>query len=216
VLPQPLHVLQSFGDQLHSSYFWSNVVITMKEAALGFLIGCSFAFVMGVLIAEVPALEAAFMPYLVSFQSVPIIAFAPLFLVWFGFGIWSKVMIAATIIFFPLMVNVEQGLKATDPAMVDMLRAFGANEWQIFWRARLKFALPQIFTGLDIAVVFAVGGAVVGEFVGAKGGLGFQTLQANFSFDIAQLFAVLIALGAMGVTGHLVVRALQRRVVFWR
>jgi NitT/TauT family transport system permease protein len=99
--------------------------------------------------------------------------------------------------------------------VVEMLRAFGANEWQVFWRARLKSALPQIFTGLDVAVVLSVGGAVVGEFVGAKGGLGFQTLQANFTFDIPQLFAVLIGLGAMGVSGHVIIRQLQRRVVFW-
>lgn len=216
ILPPPTTIFHSFIEQLQSAYFWSNVLITLQETALGFVIGGAIATILGVIISQVSALGTAFMPYLVAFQSVPIIAFAPLFLIWFGFGIWSKAFIAAAVVFFPMMINVEQGLRNTNPEMVDMLRAFGASKAQIFWRARVPYSLPSVFTGLDIAVVFAVTGAVVGEYVGSQGGLGFQTLQANFAFDIPQLFAVLIALGAIGVTGHVIVRVVQHRVVFWQ
>jgi NitT/TauT family transport system permease protein len=146
---------------------------------------------------------------------MPKIAIAPLIIVWFGFGIGSKVVIAATVAFFPVLVNVIVGLKTIDQSKLDLMRSLDATRWQTFRMVKLPNALPFVFAGLDVAVVFSVLGAIVGEFVGAQQGLGNLILQFNFSLDIAGVFAVLILLSVLGVALHLIMQALQKRLIFW-
>ncbi len=119
----------------------------------------------------------------------PKLAIAPLFIVWFGFGLESKIIIAALICFFPMVVSVIEGLQSTDRKQIDMLRATGASGWQVFMMVKVPNALPFIFVGLEIGIVLAVLGAIVGEFVGAQGGIGFVILQYNFQLETAKVFA---------------------------
>ena len=146
---------------------------------------------------------------------MPKIAIAPLIVVWFGFDTSSKVVIAATVAFFPVLVNVIVGLKTIDAGKLELMRSLNASRWQTFRLVQFPNALPFVFAGLDIAIVFSVLGAIVGEFVGAQRGLGNLILQFNVSLDIAGVFAVLVMLSVMGVALHLVMQAIQKRVIFW-
>ena len=160
-------------------------------------------------------LYGIFYSYVVAFQTVPKVAIAPIIVVWFGYGVASKVVITATIAFFPLLANTIMGLRAAPQDQVEMLVSCTATRWQLFRMVRLLQALPYIFVGLDVAIVLSVIGAIVGEFVGAKAGLGYLILQKNFNFDMAGTFGILIILSAIGVGLHALVGLAQRRVVFW-
>jgi NitT/TauT family transport system permease protein len=155
------------------------------------------------------------LPYIVAFQSVPKVALAPMFVVWFGFGLASKIVMATIIAFFPILINVIAGLKSADNDKIEMLTSFGASRFQVFRMARFPSALPYIFAGLQSGVVFSILGAIVGEYIGAQEGLGYQLMQANYRFDIPAMFAVLIVLSIMGMIAHGVVKLCQRKFVFW-
>ena len=167
-------------------------------------------------VSQFPLVEKTFFAYLVGLQSVPKLAIAPLIIMWFGFGMESKVFIAPLIVFFPVVVNVLEGFQSTDHRQLDMLRAMRATRWQLFRMVKVANALPYIFVGLNIGAVMAILGAVVGEFVGAQEGLGYLILQYNYQLKVARVFAILIILAALGITLHTLVRILHRRVVFWR
>lgn len=215
VLPPPSLVFESLVEQLQSPLLWRNFYVTAVEMFAGYALGVGLAFVLGVAISQIRLVEKVIFPYVVALQTVPKTALAPLFLIWFGFGITSKVITAALVAFFPMLVNVIEGLKSADEEKVEMLRSLGASRLQIFRMVQFPNALPFIFAGLDIGIIFALIGAVVGEFVGARAGLGYQLLQFNYNFNIAGMFAVLVVLSVMGIVPHYIIRLLQRRFAFW-
>lgn len=215
ILPLPSQIMRALWLQVGDDQFWQHLRVTSQEALVGFAIGVGTALLLGAFISQVKIVESTLMPYIVAFQTVPKVALAPLFVVWFGFGLTSKVVMAAVISFFPMLVNVIEGLRAADADRIQMLTVFGASKTQIFRMVRLPSALPFIFAGLDIGIVFAILGAVVGEFIGAKEGLGYLLLQTNYNFDIAGMFAVLVVLSVMGLLAHFVIRLIQRKVAFW-
>ena len=169
----------------------------------------------GSLVTQVWLLERTLYPYLIALQSMPKIAIAPLIVIWFGYGASSKVIIAAMISFFPILVNVVVGLRSCDASKLDLLRSLSASKWQIFWYLRLPNALPFIFAGFNIAIIFSILGAIVGEFVGGEAGLGFLIVAANTTLDVSQVFAVLIVLATLGVTVFIGLQFVHRKVVFW-
>jgi NitT/TauT family transport system permease protein len=215
IAPAPSAVWQALRGGLQSRLFLEHFWITLYETLLGFLIAAIAGIVLGAVIAQFRLVEQTMYPYLVALQTLPKIAVAPLIIVWFGFGISSKVIIASMVGFFPVLVNVIVGLKTIDQSKLDLMRSLNATRWQTFRLVTFPNALPFVFAGLDIAVVFSVLGAIVGEFVGAQRGLGNLILQFNFALDIAGVFAVLLLLSALGVALHLVMQAIQRRVIFW-
>ncbi|USQ80125.1 ABC transporter permease [Ornithinimicrobium faecis] len=215
VLPGPLAVASAFTDLVSQDTFWAHLWVTSREVLLGYGLGVLIALVLGALISQARVLERAFMPYVVAFQTIPSVALAPLFVVWFGFGELSKIVMAAIISFFPILVNVIAGLKASDPDQLQMMRSFGANSGQVFWKVKIRNSLPYVFTGLKIGALFALVGAIVGEFVGASHGLGYLILQYNYQFNIAGMFSVLIVLAVIGMTLHAFISMIERRVVFW-
>ena len=190
--------------------------VTLHEVLLGYSVGIALAVVLGVAIAQVTVLELALMPYIVAFQTIPSVALAPLFLQWFGYGTLSKVVMAALIAFFPILVNVIAGLQACGRDELQMARAFGATRLQLLVKVRVPNALPFVFAGLELGIVFALVGAIVAEFVGAKAGLGNRILQYNEQFNIAGMFAVLLVLATLGMVMHRLVGWLKARVLFWR
>jgi len=215
LVPAPSTVAGALARGVRTGLYLTNFWITLFEALVGFVIAAVAGVVLGAIIAQFRLVERTFYPYLVALQTLPKIAIAPLIIVWFGFGISSKVIIAGTVAFFPVLVNVIVGLKTVDAAKLDLMRSLRASRWQTFRLVTFPNALPFVFAGLDIAIVFSVLGAIVGEFVGSQKGLGNLILQFNFSLDVAGVFAVLILLSVMGVALHLVMQAVQRHVIFW-
>lgn len=215
ILPPPSAIAAQLLSMLGQPMFWHDLLVTVTEVLLGYAVGIALAVVLGVAIAQVAVLELALMPYIVAFQTIPSVALAPLFLQWFGYGTLSKVVMAAIIAFFPILVNVIAGLQATGRDEIQMARAFGANRVQLLLKVRVPNSLPYVFAGLELGVVFALVGAIVAEFVGAKAGLGNRILQYNEQFNIAGMFAVLIVLAALGMLMHRSVALLKRRTLRW-
>lgn len=215
IFPGPAGVLSSLYDGLASGEILQHLTVTLYEIIAGFVAGAALGFVLGAAIAQIAWLEEIVYPYVVAFQTIPKVAIAPLFVVWFGFGAASKIVITATIVFFPVVVNTIVGLRSAPRDQIDLMAACTASKWQLFRMIRLPNALPFVFAGLDIGIVLAVIGAIVGEFVGAQAGLGYLILQRNFSMDTAGAFAILVVLSLIGIALHLVVRTIARRCVFW-
>lgn len=215
VLPAPSAIAERGIALFTSGEIWPHLIATTIEVVLGFALGVGAGFLFGVLVALVPSVEKYVYPYIVALQTVPKVAIAPLFLIWFGYGITSKIVIAGLVCFFPVLVAVMSAFHTTDRDQLDMMRAFGATRWQIFRHLRAYSAMPTIFAGIEIASVFAIIGALVGEFVGAQAGLGYLITALNFNIDVAGVFAVLILLSVLGTVLHGLVKMISRRAVFW-
>ncbi|MFS8531050.1 ABC transporter permease [Sphaerobacter thermophilus] len=216
ILPPPTEIWRAFRDGLGSGSLVEHTWVTLQEVLLGFAVGSVAGLVVGVIVTRFRLVERTVYPYVVAFQTVPKVALAPLIVTWFGFGMTSKVVTTALIAFFPLLVNVIAGLQSVDQDRIDLLRSVNASEWQIFRMVRFPSALPFIFAGLDVAIVFSVIGAIVSEFVGARAGLGYLIQVNNYNLNVSGTFAVLVVLSVMGLTLHLVVQWVNRRVVFWQ
>jgi NitT/TauT family transport system permease protein len=215
ILPPPSQVGLALYRGAISGIYVQNLWITLAETLLGFALGSSIAFVLGIGLAASRAVEYFLYPYIVMFQSMPKVALAPLVVVWFGLGLTSKVVSAALIAFFPLLVNTVVGLRSADEDRVDLMRSLGASQMQIFRMLRLPSALPFIMAGLEVAVVFSLVGAIVAEFVGAEAGLGMLIQSRNFSMDVAGEFAILFILAVVGLILNAVLVFVRRRVLFW-
>jgi NitT/TauT family transport system permease protein len=215
LLPAPSAVAASLVSGLRSGALLHHLAVTLFETAAGFALGAVAGLALGALIALSGRLERLIYPYVVAFQTVPKVALAPLVVIWFGYGLGAKVVIAATIAFFPVLANTIVGLRAVPADQLELMAAFMATKRQTLWKVRVPQALPYVLVGLDVAAVLAVIGAVVGEFVSAKEGLGFYILQAGFALDTPGVFAALVLLAAMGIVIHLAMRALRRRLLYW-
>lgn len=215
VLPAPSAIVVKLVSLFTTGTIWPHLWATLAEIVGGFVLGCVAGLVIGALISLIPLLERLVYPYLVALQTLPKVAIAPLFIIWFGYGLTSKVIITALVCFFPVLVSVIAGFHSTDEDQLDMMKAFGATKWQVLMRLRIPAALVLIFAGLEIAAVLAVIGAIVGEFVGAQVGLGYLIVVLNFGLDVPGVFAVLIVLSAIGLAMHGLMRFAARRYIFW-
>ena len=215
LVPAPSAIGRALVTGLTSRLYLDHFGVTLYESLLGFVIAAAAGIACGTVIAQFRVVEQTLYPYLVALQTLPKIAIAPLLIIWLGFGLTSKVVIAALVAFFPILVNVIVGLKTVDASKLDLMRSLDASRWQTFRYVTFPNALPFVFAGLDIAIVFSVLGAIVGEFVGSQRGLGNLILQFHTSLDIAGMFAVLLLLAVLGVGLHLAIQAIQRRVIFW-
>lgn len=215
VLPAPSSVAVALWQGIQSGEMLPQFAVTAYETLAGFVLGAAFGLVTGALVSQFPLLERTLYPYIVAFQTLPKVAIAPIIVIWFGYGTSSKVVITATIAFFPLLANTIVGLRAVPQEQIELMVAFTASRWQVFRKARVPQALPYIFVGLDVAIVLSVIGAIVGEFVGSQAGLGYLIMQKNFNMDMSGVFAILLVLSLFGIGLHILVNAVQRRVVFW-
>jgi len=215
IIPAPSAVAEAFMRGLERGIYPPNAGATLLAMVCGYALGAISGIVLGAVVAEFKIVERIVYPYVVSLQSLPKIALAPLFVMWFGYGISSKVVMVTLICFFPLMVNTMTGLLATDRDRLDMVRTMTATRWQLFWHVKLPSAAGHIFAGLQVAVVLSLIGALVGEFVGSDRGLGNLIQISQASLDTAGMFAVLVILAATGMAATALVRFLHRRVVYW-
>lgn len=215
LLPPPSKIAVSFWNGIASGLFLNHFGITIFRALSGFLIAAVFGIALGALISQFKFIEKTVYPWVVALQTVPKIAIAPLILVWCGYGSLSKIVTATLVAFFPVLVNTIIGLRSCEQGKLDLMRSLKAGRWLTFRMVELPNALPFIFAGLSVAVVFSILGALVGEFVGSKDGIGFLILDANYQLNIPRVFALLILLAAYGISCHLLLRLAHRKLVFW-
>ncbi len=215
ILPPPSKIGERLVGLLHTGAFWQNFMVTITEVVAGYGLGIVLAVVLGAVISQFVVVEEGLMPYIIAFQTIPSIALAPLFRIWFGYGMTSKVVMAALIALFPILVNVIAGLQASSKTEIQLLRAFGASPLQVLFKVRVPNALPYLFVGLNLGAIFALIGAIVGEFAGASSGLGKMIQQFDETLKVADMFAVLIVLALIGMVMHCGVGIVRRKVVFW-
>ena len=195
---------------------WRHLVVTLTEVLLAFVIGSFAGVLVGFWFARKPFIAAVFDPYVKMINSLPRIVLAPIFTVWLGFGIWSKVALGVTLVFFIVFFNVYQGVKEVSPAVLANARMLGMNERQLLRHVYWPSALSWMFSSLHTSVGFAVVGAVVGEYLGAAAGLGYLIQQAEGIFDVAGVFAGIFVLGVFVIVIDAIVTLVERRLLAWR
>lgn len=214
LLPPPAAVYAAFVNQW--SFLLYHASLTAYETLLGFFFGVSAGVLLALLLSVSGRLRQFLLPPIAATQSLPVFAIAPLLVLWFGFGLASKVVMAVIVIFFSVTSTFFDGLRRTDPALLDLGRLYRLNRWQMLWHLRIPAALPALASGMRIAAVFAPIGAVVGEWVGAKGGLAFIMLQSNARMQTATMFAALILLAVMVLCLRALVEFATSRMIYWQ
>ena len=215
ILPPPSQVAQALWRGIASGVYIHHLGYTLVETLLGFIVGSLLGFFLGTAVAMNRWVELFLYPYIVMFQSLPKVALAPLIVVWFGLGLTSKVINAALVAFFPLLVNTMVGLKSADEDRVSLMRSLAATDTQIFWMLRLPNAMPFVMAGLDVAMIFALIGAIVAEFVGAQRGLGMLIQSMNFNMDVSGQFSILLILSFVGLLLNRGIMLIRKRIMFW-
>jgi NitT/TauT family transport system permease protein len=195
--------------------YLGHTFVTVNETLAGFALAVVIGVIAAALIVIIPAVRDVVMPLLLIAQLVPKVAIAPILLIWFGYGLLPKVIIAFLVAFFPIVVNVASGLAAVERELLDLGHSLEATRWQIFWKFRMPTALPELFSGMKIAITLAVIGAVIGEFVGGNRGLGYLILVANQDLDTPLAFAALLILSVAGIVLYAAIELAERLLIPW-
>lgn len=212
-LPAPTAVIQEFIQSF--GFYISHAWVTLQEAVLGFLLGMSVAIIMGILMAHSTVLERTLLPIAVLANVTPIMAIAPLFILWFGFDTLPKVLIAAIITFFPMLINSIMGFRSIDENHYEYMRSLHASKFEIFMKLRFPNSLPYLFSAAKTCVSLSVMGAVVGEWSGSTEGLGNVIMMSSNYMLTNRMFAAIIMLAIMGITLTNIVRYIERKVLYW-
>jgi len=216
ILPSPGQVAARLGKALADGTLLLHTGVTMAEVLLGLLTGTGAAVVLGYAIAKSRLFERMLTPYLVATQAIPVVAIAPLLVIWFGPGMFSKVLICALIVFFPVLVNTVVGVRAVPRSLYDLMRSLRATRWQILRKLEIPAALPILLGGLRIGATLSVIGAVVGEFVGANKGLGFLVNVGRGQYDTALVFVAVFTLIALALLLYGFISLLERHLLVWQ
>jgi NitT/TauT family transport system permease protein len=213
-LPPPSRILRHVIEE--PAFYWEHAQITLKEAALGFWLGFATALVVATFIAHSRFMERATLPVIILIQSTPVAVLAPVFLIWFGFNIWPKVLVAAAFCFVPFVMNAFTGLRSIDENAHELMRSVSASRAEIFWRLRLPHSLPYLFSAARLCLGLSLVGAVIGEmFAGSTGGLGNTARVGQTRLLIDQLWGSIFVLAFLGVAANLVLAVVERRVLRW-
>lgn len=215
ILPKPGAVLDSWIELLRTRSTWLHTWATVYETVLGFAFALVIGVVMGAALGKLPWLERTLNPFIVASQVVPKVALVPLFVVWFGFGPTTKILLAGVLAFFPIFTNTLLGVKSVDLGHRDVMTSLNTTRLQRFRHLELPSALPYILTGMEVGIVLAIIGAVVGEYLGGNQGLGYLLIAKMNAYETDMLFAVLIHLTVVGFLFYLSIGALRRFVIPW-
>jgi NitT/TauT family transport system permease protein len=216
ILPSPLSVWTRLLKALSDGSLVYHTGITFIEIVLGLLTGTIFATIVGYILAKSRSLERILSPYLVASQAIPIVAIAPLLVIWLGDGILSKVVICALIVFFPVLVNTIVGVRAVPVALYDLMNSLHASRSQILWKVEVPASLPVVLGGLRIGATLSVIGAIVGELVDAEEGLGFLLQLGDFQYDTPMVFVAVFMLIALALMLYGIVILLEKRFLKWQ
>jgi len=215
VVPAPSDIWNAAMRNIERGLYPPHIWATMQSVVIGYSLGVLGGIVLGTLFAEVRLFERLVFPLIVALQSMPKIALAPLFVMWFGYGFTSKVVTVILMCLFPVLVNTVTGLKSADPDRISLIRAMTGSRFEVFRYVKLPSAASHIFASMQVAVVMALIGALVAEFVGSDRGLGILIQSGQLNLDTPGIFAVLVVLSALGIGSTALVRFFHGKVVFW-
>ena len=216
IIPSPVSVYETFVEAVHSGMLFEHMQTTLEEMLFGLLFGVSIGLVLGYAIAKIPLLEQILSPIIVAFQSTPIVAYAPLLIIWFGSGTTSKIVTTAVIVFFPALINTIVGIRSVSPQLRDVMRSLNATKRQMFIHLEVPSALPMILAGLKTSSTLAVIGAVVGEFVSSGSGLGYLVTLARNQYDTPLVIVAVLTMTAIALTLYTFVAFLEWRLLAWQ
>ncbi len=215
IFPSPSDVGGALAGLLGDGELWSAAQVTVTEIVIGFLVAVLTGVTVGVVLGKLPWLEVSVRPLIVISQVTPKVAFVPLFVIWFGFGYTSKIVLAAILAFFPVMLNVLLGVRSVEQGQREVMRSLNATRRQTFSQLEMRSLLPYLFTGMEVGIVLATIGAIVGEYLGGNEGLGNMVVSAMNSLDAAQTFALILVLSFIGLALFLIVNELKRFFIPW-
>lgn len=215
ILPPPVDVAIAFYTTFTEAFFYGHLWVTVQEVLIGFGVGVLLGFGLGALLGSSALAREVSYPYIIAFQGLPKIVLAPIFITAFGFGMMSKVVMAVAISFFPLLINTMSGLMTVDAESVQLMRSLTASKRDIFWKLSVKHAMPSIFAGVKTSLTLALVGAIVGEFVGARAGLGFLLSAYSYQLQVARVWAITMVLAILGIVLFLFIEWVDKKVVFW-
>jgi NitT/TauT family transport system permease protein len=211
VMPSPEATLNALLQPNYS--WWTNIAVTGTEIFGGYLLALVVGVALALIFTWSKTLEAFFMPLLVSLNMIPKVALGPLIIVWFKYGIGPNAMMAFAICFFPIVLTTARGLREVEPDLLDLVHTLKGSRWQLFTKIQLPGALPYVFSGMKVAAILAVAGAIVGEFLGSDRGLGYLMLQVQVTLDTAAMFMAVILITLIGMVLYAMVLALERLLV---
>ena len=213
---RPSDVASRIREWLVTGFLWPHLALTLEEAAMAFILGAASGVALGFLLARAPRLAALVDPYIRLLNALPRVVLAPIFLLWFGLGIWSKVALGITVVFFIVFFNTYQGVREVDPVIVNNARMLGASEWQLVRHVLAPSALTWVFSSLHVSIGFAMIAVVVGEYLGASGGVGYVISQAEGTFDTTGVFAGMAVLSAVVLLVGWGVHRAERWLLRWK
>lgn len=213
ILPAPTSILRTLVTD--APRLIPHTITTLQEALLGFGLAVVFALILSILMDRLPLVKKALYPLLVLSQTVPIIALAPLFVLWFGFGMLPKIIVVVLVCFFPVAISLIEGFASVDTELVDMMRSMGASQRALFYHVKLPAAGVSFFSGLRIAVTYSIMGAVIGEWLGGSSGLGVYMMRVKQSFDTTKVFAVIVVIVLLSMGLFKLMTGIQKWVMPW-
>ena len=215
ILPPPEDILFKFIELIRNSVLQKNFLATFEEIVIGFSAGAGLGIVIGYILAKVELLERALSPYILIFQTAPKISLAPLFVLWFGLGILSKVVLIALVTLFPVLINMIPGVRSPEKNYYHLMRVLGARPWQVMLKLELMNSLPYLMTGLRVGLVLSITAAVIGEMMGSRAGLGFLLILGNEMYDITLLMTVILVISLLSFLLDVGMKKLQDRLLSW-
>ena len=215
ILPSPTQILQKLWE-LRVPLFTAHLPATMQVTAIGLGISIVFGLGLAILMDASPAVSRAVYPIVITSQTIPTTALAPLFVLWFGYSIWSKVLVTVLITFFPITITVYDGLRAVRIEMIELLQTYGASRTQIFLKLKLPSVLPYFFSALKMAVPMSIVGAAIGEWLGAQAGLGYFSRRMITQLDGAGVFAPIVLLSAVAILLVAILGFIEKKMIRWR
>ena len=215
IIPPLSDCVDGLMELFRTDKLWSHIWITTIEVVAGFAIGSLFGMVIGYLLGMSMTAEVVLSPYILALQIAPKVAFAPLFVLWFGFGMEPRILIAVLIVFFPVLVNVMTAVRSIDPDLINLARSFKASRLEIFWKVEFPASMPPLFAGLRIGATLAVIGVTVGEFAGGNGGVGYLIGLTAGAAETAKVFAAIFVLTLIGMIAYWLVILVENRVLHY-
>lgn len=215
ILPPPSEIVVAFVDLLADDRTYRHLFLTIYQTLMGFLIATIVGVGLGALLGKSRWLEQALNPFIIATQVVPKVALVPLFVLWFGFGPESKIVVATVLAFFPILTNTILGVKSVERGHKDVMTVLNASRWQAFRTVELPNALPAILAGMEVGIVLAIIGSVVGEYLGGATGLGYLLVASMNDYQVGRLFAVIVLLTIVGFSLYVGIRTLKRALIPW-
>jgi len=216
LLPRPLELAKSLVDLFVSGGVGSHIMITLKEILIGTVSGVCIGLVLGYIMAKIKVIERLIMPFVIIVQTAPKISLAPLFILWMGLGIESKVALVILVVSFPIMINQVSALRSIEDNVYNLMYVLKANKFQIFWYVELPYSIEMMLSGIKLALTQAMTGAVIGEMIGAKAGLGYLLTLGSETYDIKMILNAVILLSIIGLALYLISEFVEKKALYWK